>query len=184
MKAAIEAAGSLQGELLAREISLGVAMQSMQPENPEVRRLRTEIAEVRRKLRDLQRGTEGARPGTDNPAAAPEPGLEQMPEIGRSYARLLREVKVQETLYELLTAQLYQARIQETGDIPVIQVLDEATVPAFKKSPVIRKVGLIAGILGLAAGLLLAYLREWWDRYPGREADVLVLRRILGWRSR
>jgi uncharacterized protein involved in exopolysaccharide biosynthesis len=183
MRSAIETAGTLQGELLARQIALGVALQSMQPGNPEVQRLESEVAQVRRQLKDLQRGTRTPAGGAV-PTDALEMGLEEMPELGRAYAKLLREVKIQETLYELLTAQLYQARIQETQDMPVIQVLDEATVPAFKKSPVIRKIGIVAGLLGLAAGLLIAYLREWWGLYPGREQDAAVLRRIFALRGR
>jgi uncharacterized protein involved in exopolysaccharide biosynthesis len=175
MKAGIEAAGTLQGQLLAREIALGVALQSMRPNNPEVQALQSEVGELRKKLHGFQRGSPDA-------AGSPDPlevGLDRLPELGRDYAIRLRDVKIQETLFELLTEQLYHARIQETQDVPVVQVLDSAAVPAFKKSPVIRKNGVVAGLMGLLLGIFLAYAAEWWQRYPGREADALALGRIL-----
>ena len=89
-------------------------------------------------------------------------------------------MKIQEHLYELLTEQLYQARIKETETLPVIQVLDEATVPVFKKSPIVRKVTLIAGLLGFLAAVLLAHALTWWEGYAWRAADAAVMRRL--WR--
>jgi tyrosine-protein kinase Etk/Wzc len=167
MKTGIEAAGTLQGQLLAREIELGVALQSMQPNNPEVKALQSEIGELRKQLQGFQHGKPGAASSSD----VFDVGLDELPELGRTYALYLREVKIQETLFELLTEQLYHARIQETQDVPVVQVLDPAPVPAFKKSPVIRKVAAVAGLLGLLLGIFVAYAAEWWERYPGRDAD-------------
>lgn len=169
VKAGIAVAGTLQGQLLAREIELGVALQSMQANHPDVRTLRNEVAELRRRIGELRRGGGG---DSSDPIDA---GLDKMPELGRLYAGFLREAKIQEVVFELLTEQLYRARIQETQDIPVVQVLDSAAVPAFKKSPVIRKVGMIAGLLGLLLGIFVAHALEWWERYPGREADARAL---------
>jgi tyrosine-protein kinase Etk/Wzc len=176
MKAGIEAAGTLQGQLLAREIALGVALQSMRPNNPEVQALQSEVAELRKKLHGFQFGDSEAGVSKD----PLDVGLDKMPELGRVYAGFLREVKIQETVFELLTEQLYRARIQETQDVPVVQLLDSATVPAFKKSPVIRKIGFVAGLMGLLLGIFIAYAAEWWERYPGRDADAQGLRNILG----
>lgn len=189
LRVGIETAGNLEGEILAREVALGVARQTMSERNPEVRRLETEIAAMRRQLGELQRGAGGGPRGASaeedaSPAQGQDGGeaswgLGGLPEIGRRYALLLREVKIQERLYELLTEQLYQARIKETETLPVIQVLDEAAVPVFKKSPVVRKVTLIAGLLGFLAAILIAHLLEWWRRYEWRSADAAVLRGLL-----
>ncbi len=149
MKAGIEAAGTLQGQLLAREIALGVALQSMRPNNPEVQALQSEVAELRKKFHGFQRRRRTRRvPRTTRWRS----GSTSCRSWAAIYAVFLREVKIQETVFELLTEQLYHARIQETQDVPVVQVLDSATVPAFKKSPVIRKIGLVAGLVGTPAG--------------------------------
>ncbi len=181
MRVGIETAGKLEADAVAREVALGVALQSMQPDNPEVRRLQSEIGQFRRQLRLLQSGRSGEGEGdaTREGRGSLESSLESLPEIGRRYAELLREVKVQEALYEMLTAQLYQARVKETEEVPVVQVLDEATIPAAKKSPLVRKTALIAGVLGVAFGVFIAIARDWWGRYPWRDADVRALSGIL-----
>jgi uncharacterized protein involved in exopolysaccharide biosynthesis len=178
VRAGIENAGSLEAEVIAREVALGVARETMSGMNPEVRRLESEIASLREQLGNMQRGLGAGGPvGGSGDGAW---GLEQLPEIGRQYALRLRDVKIQERLYELLTEQLYQARIKETETLPVIQVLDEAVAPVFKKSPIVRKVTLIAGMLGFLTAVLLAYALTWWEKYEWRAADAAVVRRL--WR--
>lgn len=175
VKVGIETAGKLEADVLAREVALGVALQSMQPSNPEVRRIETEVRELRRQLRNVQRGS--AFSGSPDSLSL---GLETLPDLARRYALLLREVKVQETLYEMLTAQLYQARVKETEQLPVVQVLDEARVPYAKKSPLVKKVALLALLLGTACGVVLAFLSEWWSRYAHGAEDLRALRRLFG----
>jgi tyrosine-protein kinase Etk/Wzc len=178
LRVGIENAGNLEAEVLAREVALGVARETMSGLNPEVRRLESEVASLREQLANMQRGLGAGGPGGGTPEGGW--GLEQLPEIGRQYALRLRDVKIQEHLYELLTEQLYQARIKETETLPVIQVLDEAVAPVFKKSPIVRKVTAIAGLLGFFVAVLLAYALAWWEQYEWRAQDAAVVRRL--WR--
>ena len=176
MRVSIETAGVLEGELLAKQVALGVAQQNMLPANPIVKRLGSEIQALRSQISDLRKS--GPYMGASG-AAEGGLGLEQMPEISRRYALLLRDVKIQETVYQLLTEQLYQARIKETETLPVVQVLDEANVPIYKQSPIVRKVAVIAAFLGFITAVFLAHAIEWWRQYPYAEADAAVLRRLL-----
>ena len=59
------------------------------------------------------------------------PSMITVPDLALQYGRLFRELKVQETLYALLTSQYEQAKITEARDTPTVQVLD-APVPADK----------------------------------------------------
>jgi len=182
MRVGIETAGTLEGEILAREVALGVALQTMSPENSEVRRLQSELGALRDQLVQLQRGMGGeGTTGLGGQGDSLAVGLEALPEIGRQYAFKLREVKIQEKLYELLTEQLYQARIKETETLPVIQVLDEARVPIYKESLAIRKAVVIAALLGLLLSILIAHVLEWWRNYSWREEDQRLLRSL--WRG-
>lgn len=54
-----------------------------------------------------------------------------------AYLRAFRSVKMQEAVYEFLTEQYEQYRIQESRDTPTVQVLDRA-VPAQRKAKPIR----------------------------------------------
>lgn len=176
MRVSIETAGTLEGELLAKEVALGVALQTMLPANPMVQKLEGEIRALRNQLGELRTGEPAMGVGANGDSL--RLGLEQLPEIGRQYAFLLRDLKIQETVYELLTEQLYHARIKETETLPVIAVLDEADVPIVKKSPVVRKVTLIAALLGFISAVFLAHVLEWWQRYPWAQADVAVVKRL------
>jgi len=92
------------------------------------------------------------------------PAMITVPTLALEYGRLMRELKVQETLYTLLTSQYEQAKLAEARDTPTVQVLDPA-VPAEKKSkPRIRLNVMIAGILALFVGIFLAFFLEYLER--------------------
>jgi tyrosine-protein kinase Etk/Wzc len=83
-----------------------------------------------------------------------------LPQAGLEIIRLWREVKVQEQVFELLTAQLEEARIRETRDTPTVEVLDHATTPLHKSRPK-RWLVVAAGFLvGLAGSVTAALLLE------------------------
>ena len=139
--AIIESFGDLRGRLAAKEVELQVLRSYATDSNPQVQTIRAEIGGLRRQLTDAQEGTLS---DTFIPT-------NRIPDLSLQYARLLRDAKVQETLFELLTQQYELARIQEAKDSPTIQVLDLATVPEKKSGP---KRGLIVALATLSALVL------------------------------
>ncbi|HET9250539.1 MAG TPA: GNVR domain-containing protein [Candidatus Eisenbacteria bacterium] len=131
----------LMAQKIALEVRLQVLRQSLSESSEEVRRARQELAAIERQVGGL-----------------PQAGVEIM--------RLWRDVKVQEQVFELLTAQLEEARIRETRDTPTVQVLDRAVPPLHKSRPK-RALVVIAGFLVGVAGSLSAALlleRRAWNR--------------------
>lgn len=134
-----EMGAQLLAQKMALEVKLEYLRQSLAESSEEVRRVREELAAVDRQVSGL-------------------------PKAGVEIARLWRDVKIQEQLYELLTGQLEEARIRETRDTPTVQVLDPAVRPLYKSRPK-RAVIVIAGFLiGLAGSLAAALLLERRDR--------------------
>src|SRR5437867_2875793 len=172
-KAMIEAAATIQGQIMAQEVQLQVMSAYLSPDNPELSRVHSSIEELKKQLYLLEsgKGGKGMLPGDRlHPAMVTVPGL------ALEYGRLMREVKVQETLYSLLTSQNEQAKIAEARDTPTVQVLDPA-IPAEKKSkPSIRLNMLIAGVLALFVGFFLAFFLEYLERIRSREAQDSGLR--------
>jgi uncharacterized protein involved in exopolysaccharide biosynthesis len=166
-KAMIEAAATIQGQIMAQEVQLQVMSAYLSPDNPELSRVRSSIEELKKQLYLLEsgKGGKGMLPGDRlHPAMVTVPGL------ALEYGRLMRELKVQETLYTLLTSQNEQAKIAEARDTPTVQVLDPA-IPAEKKSkPSIRLNMLIAGVLALFVGIFVAFFLEYLERLRSREA--------------
>ena len=125
----------LMAQKIALEVKLQVLQQSLAESSEEVRRVRQELAAIDRQVGGL-----------------PLAGIEIM--------RLWRDVKVQEQVFELLTAQLEEARIRETRDTPTVQVLDHAVVPLHKSRPK-RALVVIAGfVIGLAGSLTWVLLHD------------------------
>jgi uncharacterized protein involved in exopolysaccharide biosynthesis len=99
------------------------------------------------------------------------PAITSVPALALEYGRLMRDLKVQETLYALLMAQYEQAKISEARDTPTVQVLDPA-IPAERKSrPKIALNVLIAGILSLLIGIFWAFVREALDRRKAQHSS-------------
>jgi uncharacterized protein involved in exopolysaccharide biosynthesis len=130
-----EVGANLMAQKIALEVRLQVLRESLSESSEEVRRARQELAAIERQVGGL-----------------PRAGVEIM--------RLWRDVKVQEQVFELLTAQLEESRIKETRDTPTVQVLDAAVPPLHKSRPK-RKLIVIAGFLiGVTASFTAVLLLE------------------------
>ena len=171
-RGAIEAAARLKGEMMATEVQLRVMRSFATEANPEVIALRQRVDEMGRQLAQMQYGERTLpAPGSDDRRDFAVP-FAKVPEVGQELARLIREAKVQETLFSLLSQQVEQVRIAEARDLPVVQVLDPA-VPAERPSgPRLRLNLAVAGVVGLVAGLFLAVVLESFKRRFGLAAQA------------
>jgi tyrosine-protein kinase Etk/Wzc len=166
-KAMIEAAAHLQAQIAAQEVQLQVMSTYLSTDNPQLMPLRSSLQELRKQLYTMEsgKGGKGMLPGDRL-----HPAMITVPLLALDYGRLMRELKVQETLYTLLTSQYEQAKLIEARDTPTVQVLDQA-VPAEKKSkPSIRLNMMIAGFLSLFIGMFLAFFLEYLERIRMRQA--------------
>ena len=151
MKAQIQNVAVLEGRLAMAEIESGLLRKTLSPEHPEIIRKGMEISEIRRKVNAINTGTPGSREyGT---LALP---FARMPGLALEYGKLLRDVKIQETLFGLLTEQHEHAKIQEAKDTPTIQILDVARVPEKKSRPKRLIILAIAGGLSVVFSMLYA----------------------------
>jgi uncharacterized protein involved in exopolysaccharide biosynthesis len=154
-KVMIEAAATIQGQITAQEVQLQVMSSYLSQENPELARVRSSIEELRKQLSVMEsgKGGKGMLPGDRL-----HPAMITVPELALQYGRLFRELKVQETLYTLLTSQYEQAKITEARDTPTVQVLDPA-IPADRHSrPRLLLNASLAAVSGFCVALLVAYV--------------------------
>ncbi|MBC7185962.1 MAG: hypothetical protein H5U38_02905, partial [Calditrichaeota bacterium] len=146
-KAAIESAGDLKGRIIAKQVELGTLRLTMRPDNPQVVMAQRELEEMQARYNALQFGEDS---GSARNAEVYIP-IAQLPEVARQLAALIREVKVQETVWELLNQQYYQAKIQEARDTPTVQQLDRAVPPERPSKP--RRL-LLMVVAGVVTGVL------------------------------
>ncbi len=155
-RAIIGAMGEMRGTLMAREVELQSLLSYASPNNPQAELLRAQITELKGNLKTLEEGDQG-RAVASNSIFIPSVRL---PELALQYARLLRDAKVRDTVYVLLTQQYEMARIQEAKDTPTVQVLDMAVAPEKRSRP---KRTLIVLMSTFSAGVFSVFLAFFLD---------------------
>jgi tyrosine-protein kinase Etk/Wzc len=139
------AIATLKQEITAREGQLAAIRTGSTEQNPEVVQLRSQIGSLSGQLQRLeaQNGGLGRSSG----------GSAQMPGLTLDIQRLSREVKFHENLFQILSRQYENARIDESYSPPV-ELVDRAVLPDEKAWPPRKQFALI----GLVAGGLLGLL--------------------------
>ncbi|MGE5178988.1 MAG: GNVR domain-containing protein [Bacteroidota bacterium] len=136
----VESGASLFAGQANLEVQLGLARQSASESSVEVRRLRQQLAEVNRLI-------------------------SQLPDLGLEQARLVRDVKIQEQVFALLSSQYEEARINEARDLATVEVLDRADPPD-------RRVWPRRGLLIVVGFLVSAFAAAAWVAWRLRRTGV------------
>ncbi len=170
VESAILSMARLRAEIASREVALSSLEKAATPQNPEMVRQQVELAALRGQLRKLEASGDTRRPGD------PMILTSQVPKAGLEYVRALRDLKYNETLFELLSKQYEAARIDEAKDAPVIQVVDTAVPPERKSWPPRALLISLGTFLSWILACLIALGRS---RFANSEdADKLRLLRI------
>jgi capsular exopolysaccharide synthesis family protein len=182
-QAAVTALATLEGQIMAKEVQLGVLQRTLTGSSREVYLLQEELKELRTQLTRLQQSDAAAAAASEaqRPVIQSSLSLDKAPEIKLQYARLQRDSLIQNKLFTLLTQQLEQARIEEARDETAFQLLDKA-VPAEEKAKPRR--ALIVALVAVAStfiGALLAFFRDSVDttlrtrEQVERQAGIAIL---------
>ncbi len=146
-KAAAEGYAKLQAELTAAEVRLQSLRGALADNTPEVRQMQDTAAALRSQLAKAERVTDTG-------------------SIGADYVGKYRDFKYQETLFELMARQYEMARVDESREGALIQVVDAATPPERKSRPKRSLYG-----IGAALATFLAYAMLLVARSRLREAQ-------------
>jgi capsule polysaccharide export protein KpsE/RkpR len=178
-RAMVDAAARLQGQLIAGESELGSLQQVYGDGNVRIRAAQARVGSLQHELKKLS-GTDAALPDENKPATANElyPPLRQLPRLAVPYADLYRRVRVQETVFELLTQEYEMARIQEAKDIPVISIIDAPGVPDKKSFPPRLIIALILTILASLASAAFVLMRDRWTRMSEDDSRKTLIRTV------
>ncbi|AXE29396.1 hypothetical protein DK842_05455 [Chromobacterium phragmitis] len=140
----------LRATVAAKEVQLEAMRSYATAQNPMYIRTEQELNGLREQLTKLETGK-----GNGSDLMVPTGKVAQS---GLEYLRRLREVKYQETIFDLLAKQYELAKIDEAKDSSLIQVLDPAVPPELKSRPkrsIIMVLSVLAGFLVGALGALL-----------------------------
>ena len=156
-KAIIEGIANLRARIAAKEVEAKVLRSFATAQNPDLQRIEEEVRALRIELGKIESG-KGR--GFD-----PLMSSERVPAAGMEYLRKLRQLKYNETLYELLVKQYELAKLDEARDAVVIQVIDRAVPPERKSRPQRARIVLSATATMLFLSVLIAlFLEHPWKK--------------------
>ncbi len=155
-RAVIEAIATLRAQIAAKEVELGALKLSATDDNPEVKRSVTILAQMRTQLTNLERNNPESTPGSSSSIIT----TSQVPKAGLEYARRLRDLTYAETINQLLSQQYQMAKVEESQNAPILQVLDAAIPPENRSSPKRKQMVLIALVASGFATCLLVFVLE------------------------
>ena len=161
---AIEGIARLKAEIISKEVQLASLRNSMTDESSEVKAVLAAISRLKSQLG----GMTGGGGGSDV-----IPSMGNVPSLAVEYARRLRELKIQETLFEQLTKQYEVAKISEAKDASTIQVLDEAVVPSKKSKPKRSLIVLLTLVLSFFVSLAIIFIQEYLSNLSPEETQNL-----------
>ena len=168
MKTAIQTAANLKAEMVLNEIEVNVLSQNLSPSHPKIQNLQNKISQIRKQLEKLEFGNQDSSSEKNQVLDVP---FSEVPKLGLELARLTRDLKIQEAIFELLSSQYEQAKIQEAKDTPTIQILDRAIPPEKRSRPKRAMMVIFAGIASLFVGMIFVFVLEYLETTRKRNPD-------------
>jgi uncharacterized protein involved in exopolysaccharide biosynthesis len=167
-KSMVEAGLKLEDALVTARAELAGLRQTYSEDNVRVRSASARVGELQRQM-DYMIGLNQGRGSGLDASEAGYPSLGELPALGLTYADLSRRVRVEEAVWEALTKQYETAKVQEAKDIPTVQVLDAASVPARKSAPVRSTIVILGGALSFFAACLFVFGKEAWANMDSQD---------------
>jgi capsule polysaccharide export protein KpsE/RkpR len=170
--AMVDAAAKLQGELIVGQSELDSLQQIYGEGNVRVRAARARIGVLKSELTKMS-----GSPSDESSGDSSElyPSLRQIPKLAVPYADLYRRVRIQETVFELLSQQYEMSRIEEAKDTPVVAVFDQPLVAEKKSFPPRLLIILIVTVFAVMTTSFYIVLSAMWQQVsPGDPRKILA----------
>jgi len=174
--AVIEGISALRAQIAAKEVQIRVMRTYSTPQNPDILRSEEELKGMREQLERLE---------AKNESGSVIVSTGNLPSTSTEYARRMRDLKFNETLYELLLSQYQAAKLDEARDATLIQVVEKAVPPETRVKPRRTLMVVLALISGLFVSILAAFFLEYREnaaRDPEGREKLAALRRHLSFR--
>ena len=165
-KAAADAYARIQAQVTAAEVRVQTLRGSLADAAPQLQQQLAQLTALREQLHKF----EGTVSTADN----------------ADYVSHYREFKYQEALYELFAKQFESARIDESREGGLVQVVDVATTPEHKSKPKRAFIAAATGLFVLLLCVLGLLMRRFWEQAqadPRKTGKVARLRSTWSRRS-
>jgi uncharacterized protein involved in exopolysaccharide biosynthesis len=175
-RAVIESVAQLRGQVAAKQVQIRAMHQFAAEQNPDLQLAEQELAGLRSELARMGSGSGGSSGDLLMPKGS-------VPEAGLDYVRKLRDMKYNETIFELLAKQFEIAKIDEARQGSVVQLVDKAIAPDKKSFPNRVLIVACSTIAGLALAIFWVLFSEalrFARKDPRHREQLNELARSLG----
>jgi len=148
----LQALASMRAEIASKEVELSAMGGYATEKNPNYQLLQGVIAGLRSQLNKLEKKNTGQ--------GASKVSTGKLPETSLKYIRAMRNLKEQEAKYEFLSKQLEGARIDESKEAAIIQVVDKAIEPEYPSKPKGLLMLIIFTLIGFILGIVMAFIKS------------------------
>jgi len=164
-RAAADSYARLKAEITAAEVRLQILRGRLADTAPEVRQQLAALSALRAQLARLEQAVDTS--------------------LGADYVSKYREFKYRETLFDLFAKQYEIARVDESREGALIQVVDVALPPEYKSKPKRLFIAVAATLFALLLLGMLILVRNFWSAAANERRDLgkTSRRRIAGGRE-
>ena len=179
-RAMIEAAATLEGQLIAAQTELEGLKQIYADGNIRVRSTQARVDELRRQLEKNLGGKDG------NPGAATAqdreslyPSIRELPALGVGWADRYRNTKIQEVVYQTLTQQYELAKVQEAKETPSVKILDAPNVPEKRSFPPRTLIVALGTMLTIAGSVWWVFGKHSWEQTSASDPQIIFAHEVI-----
>ena len=169
-KAVISTVAEMRANISAKEVQLRVMRSYATTENPDLQRLQDETLALKEELRKMESKN---RPGDDS-----VPTVGKMSSLSTEYIRRMREYRYNEALYEILMKQLEAAKLDESKDAALVQIVERAEAPEDRIKPQRRKMVSNTGIIVLILSVISVFLASYYRGLVSNPASKAEIDRV------
>ncbi len=166
-KAMIEGLANLRAQVAAKQVELQTLRSYSTEQNPEVQLAAKELESL--KAEEMRLEQKNQTPGLVGL------GLGNVPAAGLEYLRAAHELAYRQALYDMLMKQYDAARLDESKEAAIIQVVEPAIVPDRKSSPKRALIVLLFTFAGSFTGAILVLFERWRNT---AKSDPIVARQL------
>lgn len=162
-KAMIEGLAVLRAQAAAKEVEVQALRSYSTEHNPELELAEGELSSLRAEATRLEQ--------RNHSSGFSDLGLGDVPGAGMEYLRAEHELKYRQAMFDLLLKQYDAAKLDESKDAAIIQVVETAIEPDRRSSPNPALIVPLFTLGGLIAGGLIALLL-WWKEFVRSEPHL------------
>lgn len=166
VRAVIDGIAGLRAKIASKEVELKVLKMYATSENPDTQKLEEEIKGLRTELAKLEAKTSSQNPDSLMPTG-------RIPAVGTEYIRRLREFKYNEAIYEVMLKQYEAARLDEAGDVQLIQVIEKAVPPEKTIKPKRISMILVFSFIGFSISVISVFIIEFLEKTPEKTIETI-----------